>query len=550
MAKLLGSSPLGLAFFSDTKNPSFVKPHDSFTRSDLDSRTREINNKDGIKLDYGIEYTTYGDKKSIFTSNDKMPRTFYAYYDNTPEKTDENSTTGPPELSTSDFFPSRDNLLKFIKSSPENYYNSDYTNQYSSISSIIDKINDMIKDKASKSLKLSYADFAYLSNLGVYPSNRMVIARRFPSGVGDDLLLYKDEPISVIPSWIEDGKPFVDITYSEQWTDVTDVNLANPIGELGDEYKALVGNFLPIGDDGKTIKVSEYLNKAAGAVPIPGFTEYTQYAMFNKLGLTDASNLLLLPQGNPNIIRKAITRSTYTKDSASSGLNYNYSITITNEYEIKYIDGVDPTLVYFDIISNLLSFGTSEAQFQFDGRFSKKAKDLIDNLASGKISDIFKTLVDFLAGLVKVGTSALNFIGDVVVDTLKGQQGGIVDVLLGSQIKKYRIKFIGIINALSGSPSGIYHVTIGNPLRPLFSSGDLYPGKGSETTKITLGTELGYNNLPTTIKFSTTLTNARPCGLQEIFKKFSPSPVREVLSDPFSYDPKSITGPRDRNNRR
>ena len=545
MAKLLGSSPLGLAFFSDTKNPSFVKPHASFTQSDPDSRTREINNKDGIKLDYGIEYTTYGDKKSIFTSNDKMPRTFYAYYDNPPEKTDENSTTGTSGLSTSDFSPSRDNLLKFIKSSPENYYNSDYTNQYSSIPSIIDKINDIIKDKPdSKSLKLSYADFAYLSKLGVYPSNRMVIARRFPSGVGDDLLLYKDEPISVIPSWIEDGKPFVDISYSESWGEVDDVNLATPLGEFGKEYEGLVG-LIPGGN-----KTVDYFNQGLGLVPTMGFTEYIQYAMFNKLGLTDASNLLLLPQGNPNIIRKAVTRKTYSKDQSFSGLNYNYSITITNEYEIKYIDGVDPTLVYFDIISNLLSFGTSEAQFQFDSRFSKKAKDLIDNLASGKISDIFKTLVDFLAGLVKVGTSALSFIGDVIKNTFLGQQGGIADVLLGSQIKKYRIRFIGIINALSGTPSGIYHVTIGNPLRPLFSSGDLYPGRSGETTKITLGTELGYNNLPTTIKFSTTLTNARPCGLQEIFKKFSPSPVREVLSQPFSYDPKSIIGPRDRNNRR
>ena len=544
MSKLLGSSPLGIAFFSDTKNPSFVKPHASFTQSDLDSRTREIKNKDGIKLDYGIEYTTYGDKKSIFTSNDKMPRTFYAYYGNTPENTDDNSTTGTPRLSTSDFFPSRDNLLNFIKSSSPSYYNSDYTNQYSSIPSIIDKINDIIKDKpASKSLKLSYADFAYLSKLGVYPSNRMVIARRFPSGVGDDLLLYKDEPISVIPSWIEDGKPFVDISYSEQWAEVDDVNLAAPLGEFGKQYEGLV-SLIPGGK-----KTTEYLDQGLGLVPTMGFTEYIQYAMFNKLGLTDASNLLLLPQGNPNIIRKAMTRRTYSGSSSWSGLNYNYSITIANEYEIKYIDGVDPTLVYFDIISNLLSFGTSEAQFQFDGRFSKKAKDLIDNLASGKISDIFKTLVDFLAGLVKVGTSALSFIGDVIKNTFLGQQGGIADVLLGSQIKKYRIKFIGIINALSGSPSGIYHVTIGNPLRPLFSSGDLYPGKGSEATKITLGTELGYNNLPTTIKFSTTLTNARPCGLQEIFKKFSPSPVREKLSKPFSYDPKSIIGPRDRNNR-
>jgi hypothetical protein len=145
-------------------------------------------------------------------------------------------------------------------------------------------------------------------------------------------------------------------------------------------------------------------------------------------------------------------------------------------------------------------------------------------------------LGDLLGGLLKTTASIADTVKDFVLGTLGSGVGGNsptrTEALLSSQIKKYRIKFLGIINALTGSPSGIYHVTIGNPLRPLFASGDLVP---EGPMKITLGPELGYNNLPTTIKFSCKLKNARPCGLQEIYKKFSPAPIRQA-EDKFNID--------------
>ena len=55
---------------------------------------------------------------------------------------------------------------------------------------------------------------------------------------------------------------------------------------------------------------------------------------------------------------------------------------------------------------------------------------------------------------------------------------------------------------------------------------------------LTLGPELGYNNLPTTIKFKCKLENARPCGLQEIYRKFSPLPIRKAESTNLRVDDK------------
>lgn len=561
MSKLLGSSPLGLAFFSkrDLKlgsdelgpptlefGPSFLKPHENFTSKDVDESvavdkkrtfaittdftsttadtggaqapTQPGDTAKKLTLDYGLGYQTFGDKRTIFTDNDKMPRTFYAYYNRQNHKGHGEGEGGMISL------------IDYITSTDTKYYNSNYIDQYSSITAIIGRINQMVEQKGTggaqsfslDSIKLKYSDFAYLKKLGVYPSNRMIVARRFPVGVGDDLLSYKNSPLSVVPSWIEDGKNFVDITFNEVWNPVTSVDLAGSTG------KGLEGwNF-------KSDKVKEFLDKGAGIFTLPGFTEWLQYYLFEKIGITNQNNLNLLPTGNPNIIRKSMTRPVFESGAEFSGLNYTFTIDINNEYEIKYIDGVDPTLIYFDIISNLLSFGTSESQFQFDGRFSQKAREIIDNLSSGDFNTVMQQLGDLLGGLLTTTAAIAKTVKEFVLGTLNvdGKSQTPTEALLSSQIKKYRIKFLGIINALTGSPSGIYHVTIGNPLRPLFASGDLVP---EGPMKITLGSELGYNNLPTTIKFSCKLKNARPCGLQEIYKKFSPAPIRQA-EDKFNID--------------
>jgi hypothetical protein len=89
---------------------------------------------------------------------------------------------------------------------------------------------------------------------------------------------------------------------------------------------------------------------------------------------------------------------------------------------------------------------------------------------------------------------------------------------------KYKIRFYAIINALAGGPSTPWHVTIGNPLRPIFCSGDM------ECTgvDIKLGTQLSFNDLPTYIEATISLASARNLGLQEIFAKLNTGGIRVV----------------------
>ena len=63
---------------------------------------------------------------------------------------------------------------------------------------------------ASKALKIKASDLAYLTDLGVYPINRLIILRRFPAGitVPNNLLEWGSnafEPISTVIGWAKEG---------------------------------------------------------------------------------------------------------------------------------------------------------------------------------------------------------------------------------------------------------------------------------------------------------------------------------------------------------
>jgi hypothetical protein len=89
---------------------------------------------------------------------------------------------------------------------------------------------------------------------------------------------------------------------------------------------------------------------------------------------------------------------------------------------------------------------------------------------------------------------------------------------------KYRVEVMGIVNALTGNPSTPWHITVGNPLRPVFCSGDML----TTEVNLKLGPILAFNDLPSSIIVEFTLTNARNWGMQEIMAKFNSGYLRTV----------------------
>ena len=409
--------------------------------------------------------------------------------------------------------------------------------------------------------QLRPADFAYLKDVGVYPNNRLMIARRFTKPHLDNIFGKVDKSLvmATMISWKPQTENFLEISFGEEWTEAS--------GDFKDVLNSLGKDFL-----GKSL--GDRVGGFAAAIPLPGFTEVLQRQILTAIGLMEDNPNTPLPSGNPNLIKEAKRRKTIGYEGTGSGLKCTVSIKMDCEWEQKFLSGIDPTIVFQDLINKILVFSTSKSSNygltpKFEQTISKWTND-----PKSIIEDMFTIIKD---GLKKVKDEITATIKDVkdrfetdkkdkngktqkeeAADT-KDLEGGsklvddilaLGDNVLKKAIGKYKIEIQGIARALTGAPSTPWHITIGNPLRPIFCAGDMY--MNSEVT-LTLGPTLAFNDLPSNIKASFTLVNARPWGLQEIIAKFNTGSIRvsTTIKDDMQMNPgdkknatdKAKTGP-------
>ena len=419
-------------------------------------------------------------------------------------------------------------------------------------------ILNIVEKTAGSAAALRPSDFAYLKNLGVYPNNRLIVCRRFGGPQIDNIFGIKSNPIVVLISWREPGTDFLDISFGEQWeaaqADFTDI--VNGIGQ--DILK-----MSPLGGAG---------GEMFSAIPLPGWSETLTRIVLAKIGVYEkTAGGDRLPAGNPNLIKEAKRRKTVAQGEAGSGLDCKVSIKVTVEYEQKFISGIDPTIVYMDILQNALRFGTSPSDnYGLRGEFGtdiiaavKNPKILLTkvvdalrnavNEVKATVMKFFKEFVDEAAAASAEADAAVAAGGEeedpeesgkpdpaelqkeadekkkAAEDAKKGSDlfttfFDTIGSALSKTVNKYEQAVKGVVYALTGMASTPWHVTIGNPLRPIFCSGDMY----TTTVQLTMGSTLAFNDLPANIKIDFTLENARPWGLQEIMAKFNTGNVRSV----------------------
>jgi hypothetical protein len=411
-------------------------------------------------------------------------------------------------------------------------------------------LNIIEKLSLSRAAALRPSDFAYLKDLGRFPNNRLMIARKFLSPISDDLNKIRTQPKSILITWKPEGEEFLDITYGEQWTEA-DADFTNVLNKMGEDFM------------GKSM--GSKLSAALNLIPLPGFTETIQQVVLEKLGVLESGAANRgSPAGNPNVIKIAKRRKTPGTGEPFSGLKYEVSIKMICEYEQKFISGIDPTVAFIDIVQNALAFGTQDStSYGLSGAFAAKISKWASNpwsllsefatllvQAFNKIQQTIKNAVkeavDKIQKQIKEakqepndpeGSDDEDDDSKAEVAELEKQQGfiqkagrtlknfiGLIAKSIEKTVAKYREELRGIANALSGAPSTPWHVTIGNPLRPMFCSGDMY----TDDVKLQLGPTLAFNDLPTSIKVDFTLKPGRPRGLQEIMAKFNTGNLRVV----------------------
>lgn len=406
-------------------------------------------------------------------------------------------------------------------------------------------------------LKLKAADFGYLRDLGVYPNNRLVVCRRFPSPVENDLTAVKMSPISSVVSWVSDSEDsFFSFKSSESWESHT---TADPLNDLTDIFNSIFSK--ATGIDVKS-EGAGVIGGIAGAFPVGGVAEALETEITNYLlgrDGEDGTNFSYknLHVGNPNFMGESSFREI-------NSIKSEVSIPVKTEYELKYYPNVDPTIVFMDLVQNLLRFSSSESVFYLAQSGGSKVNEFFNKFGDGDwigaLSIILNGIIEAITKIVGKVSKIIDKVTKVISDVASGESSISESVnkdKLSAEIKKglkvigdsamarYRIEFSKIIPSASGASSAPWHITIGNPKNPFFSSGDMIVEGG----EVKFGNTLGFNDLPTRIEYNFTIRTARNLGIQEIFDKFNIGAGRQYQrnsivfeSDFYQGDVKKGTG--------
>jgi len=436
-----------------------------------------------------------------------------------------------------------------------------YTQQTLHSDSVYDtSVLNIIEKLANTKGQLKPADFAYLKNVGVYPNNRLMVARRFASPTGDNIMIKKKPTeigsLATLITWVPEAEDFLNISFGEEWMEA-EADFKGVLSGLGEDLG--IGNLGGIG------------GAAGNVVPLPGFTEIFQRQFLSSLGLLESNSANMIPAGNPNLIKQAKMRKTVGYSEAGSGLTCTVQVKMLCEYELKYISGIDPTIVWMDLIGTILRFGTSESEtYGLSKSVSAKLIRWANNPQS-LLKEVFSSIKKAITGIVEEVTKKINEIFDdakALADKATAAEEeqkadppppvdpyaaakeektasekilGSISKVLGDVseglIQKYRVKIIGIVNALAGLPSAPWHLTIGNPMRPIFCSGDML----TKSVSLKLGPQLAFNDLPSSITVEFTLENARALGMQEIMGKFNSGYLRSIDVQKTYYETSQIT---------
>ena len=190
-------------------------------------------------------------------------------------------------------------------------------------------------------------------------------------------------PLGVVITWIKEDEDFLSLDFGEVWEEA-EASFTGILNSIGEDFGKKAGMGLGSMTEG-----------GFGGLPFPGFSEVMTRKFLGKLGILNEDESYL-PVGNPNLIKQAKVRKTIDYDQAGAGLTTTFSFKVTAEYELKFISGIDPTIVWMDLISNFLRFGTSKSDtFGLSKKFSQNLKQWINNpsLLVKKIASSLKGVI-------------------------------------------------------------------------------------------------------------------------------------------------------------
>lgn len=386
----------------------------------------------------------------------------------------------------------------FFKDSSLFDSNSDFSNEGLSIDNLISW------SEKYPALQLRYQDFVYCKKLGYYPNNRLIILRRFKGGVPDNIFDYyrKDssklqytQPLSTMITWLNPEDDIIDMTFNEGWVDYNKGFI-----------ETIKQNILGKTEDNKSPNLKDTFEDMLTSLVIEGSGKITDTTK-REDGVPFSRSSI----GNPNLIRQA-----KKKESLKSTLTFD----LTFEYELRFINKVDPSIAILDLMSNAMRMGTSESEFRYNMPLFKDAP-IVNSLINGDISkftELFsENIKKFTDAIAEKVVGVIDLVQNSTTSNVVDAGKSVISEGVKYIVSRYREDLKASLAVDTGLPSGVWHVTIGNPKAPIISCGDLIISMST----LTLGKELGYNDFPNSFKVNYKLDSARPRGRNELIRIFN-----------------------------
>ena len=415
--------------------------------------------------------------------------------------------------------------------------------------------------------KISYqaSDFLYSKYYKKIPVNHLVTLRRFPTPIQDNIY---NLGARIAPSTKEENGTDNNIEAEERVdaTQVAGVTAVTYMGEtagnklddllkmsFGLKYKQLTGEMESIdtGEQGGGYTKQPFYNKIGSvgraiADVGKGQTAQSKFRAQNGAGSGTGDRL---NSTYPNFVLGPVNvvNETQIRDM---GLKFTNDIKLQFEYELRSLSFVNPKIAMIDIISNMLTMTTNNAQFFGGGHRYYGSAGFVAS-AFGNPSLLKKgDFSGYMGSIAKdVNKGVSNVFGDadggfsaesIVKGGLKaGKQ------MLGNALGKMLKDMMGSTGGtqatkafISGEPTGDWHLTIGNPLNPIAMMGNMI----CDNSTMTLGKGLGYDDFPMEVKFEIDLKHGKPRDKGDIENMFNAGQGRIYASGRGEEDILNLAG--------
>lgn len=374
-----------------------------------------------------------------------------------------------------------------------------------------------------------YSDFAYCKYLGKMPNNYMITLRRFPIPIND----YINSPwnpdnfgdpsnaaayvpplgLGCMVTWI--GTPGNEmeniLTYDYKMPfQAKKAELQTP-NNSADSNKSYLNSFFAAFDP--TYQKQVQLGQAGSAVfdlfgPLKKYMGDAPYS--DHLTQRDANKVY----GPVDVIKETYMRS-------DEGLQFNQSISLTFEYELRSYSNINTRQAMLDLLANILAVTYTSGDFWGGGyqSFGAHQSDLYTNMkvfkTAGTVGETWDALTNDVSSILSHTKNY--FSKKKFTEILSDLGNGIGGMIIGGLLNKLGRPEKAFLNSvLSPAPVGLWHVTIGNPFHPIMSIGNMILTK----TTITHTGPLGLDDFPTGLKVVCTLERGKGRDKRDIEKLY------------------------------